>query len=100
MIADLGRILASAGIHARMTEDDKFARRVVLLIKRFSKDDWGDMDLEDLDTNRIMARSLRSGGGGTVMGSYGRTRDTSKSDAPVWIIQNEESTTVLFPDEY
>ena len=100
MIADLGRILASAGINARMTEDDKFARRVVLLIKRFSKDDWGDMDLEDIDTNRIMARSLRNGGGGTVMGSYGRSRDTSKSDATVWIIQNQENTTVLFPDEY
>ena len=93
-IMKLAPILATSGVNARMEEDAPFARRVAALVRRFSEDDWGDMDAEDMDTNRTMARSLRSGGGGTVMGSYGRGKDK------VWIIQNEESTTVLFPDEY
>ena len=94
MVGSLGRIYATAGVNARMEEDTKFARRIIIFIRRFSNDDWGDMDLEDLETNKVMARSLRAGAGGMVMGSYGRAKDK------VWIIQNEESTKVLFPDEY
>ena len=93
-IMKLAPILATSGVNARMEEDASFARRVANLVRRFAEDDWGDMDDEDMETNRGMARALRSGGGGTVMGSYGKAKDK------VWIIQNEESTTVLFPDEY
>ena len=93
-IMKLAPILAPSGVNARMEEDAPFARRVANLVRRFAEDDRGDMDDEDMETNRGMARALRSGGGGTVMGSYG------KGKYRVWIIQNEESTTVLFPDEY
>ncbi len=85
----------TVGIRDRMINDKPFHSAVIRAMKRFAKKDWGDVDLEDADTNDQMHNSLDMGGGGMVLGSYGRVKKDT-----IWIIRDSERITVLFPDEY
>ena len=85
----------TSGIATRMQEDTRFSKAVIRAIKRFSKKDWGTVDAEDHATNDQMSRSLDLGGGGMVLGAYGKDKNDK-----IWIIRDTERTTVLFPDEY
>ena len=84
----------TSGIADRVANDEKFSRAVMRAIKRFIKKDWGDVDVEDNESNDQMDRSLNLNGGGMVLGAYGRLKDK------IWIIRDTERTTILFPDEY
>jgi len=84
----------TGGIADRVANDEKFSRAVIRAIKRFIKKDWGDVDEEDRETNNQMDRSLNLNGGGIVLGSYYTGKDK------LWIIQDIERTTIMFPDEY
>ncbi len=85
----------TSGIADRVENDEKFSRAVMRAIKRFLKKDWGTVDAEDHATNDQMSRSLDLGGGGMVLGAYGKDKNDK-----IWIIRDTERTTVLFPDEY
>ena len=83
------------GIKLRMINDKPFYRSVMRAMKRFAKNDWGEVDLEDSHTNDQMLNSLDMGGGGMVLGAYNRGRKDT-----IWIIRDTERITILFPDEY
>jgi len=87
-------ITLTAGINNRISEDDKFSAHVYMSMLSFSSADWGDICEESAVTNSIALESLNNGLGGTVLAVYG------KGENKIWIIMNEERSTVMFPSEY
>jgi hypothetical protein len=84
----------TAGVNNRVAEDTKFAGHVYNSLVSFAKNDWGTVDSEDKETNDIGLQNILNGNGGMVLAAYGEGEDK------IWIIMNEVSQTVLFPNEY
>jgi hypothetical protein len=95
------RLLMTAGVNARVADDEPFAKHVTSSIRRFQRNDWGDSDSEDWKENDKALESLNTGGWyGRILASYG------EGDSRIWIIRQttdedgRQSTTIMFPSEY
>ena len=86
-----GQIVFTRGICDKMAEDSHFARFVTDSLKRYLRQDWGDLGEEDKLANaRALAENTR------ILAAYKNT------DLKIYIIAEADrsSTCILFPDEY
>lgn len=87
---ELGQIVTTANVDARMKSDEEFKRFVESSLSRFREGDWGILCEEDKATadNAITNNQM-------IMGAY------SSNNEEIWIITewNRSVTTILFPYE-
>jgi len=89
---EVGKILFTYGVNARVSGDESFARFVLHCLRRHATGDWGDLGEQDKRENEYsLGKYLR------IFSSYNH-----QNDERVWIITEADrrSTTVLFPSEY
>lgn len=89
---ELGKIVATAGVAARMDSDFLFKTFVGYSIERHRRGIWGDLCKDDIKVNEAALKY-----GDRLMSVY---KDVDVPD--IWIIteSNRKITTVLFPEEY
>lgn len=90
---ELGRIVCTAGVHVKTTEEEKFDQFIKNSLDRYVTCDWGDTCEEDARTNN---QALVDGE--RILAVY-----TYPADGTViWIITERDRsvTTILFPSEY
>lgn len=92
---DLGRIVVTAGVDARMKEDNYFRSFVNRCLVRYEECDWGSVDPEDKKTSDDAVKN-----GDRIMGVYEFVKDDK--NLTIWIITERDRsvTTILFPHEY
>lgn len=86
-----GQLVMTRGITEKMAEDSPFARFVTDSLKRYLRQDWGDICEEDKLANaQALIENTR------VLGAY------KNADIKIWIITEADrsSTCILFPEEY
>lgn len=82
-------------VNSLTAKDGKFQSEVYEAMRRFKKQDWGDISEADTESNNEVVKNC-----GMVLGAY----DTSQGR--IWIIAESSNgyeydrMTVLFPDEY
>lgn len=88
---ELGKTVATTGVHCKMQEDKGFDSFVKRSLERYSNCDWGDTCEEDKLENE---KSLKNGE--RILAVYEHGDDT------IWIITewDRSVTTILFPSEY
>ena len=87
---ELGQVIVTASIDARMKSDAEFDKFVKVSLGRFKKGDWGVLCDEDkAEANKAATN------GQMVMGAYARNGEE------IWIITewDRSATTILFPHE-
>lgn len=91
MFTELGQLVATRGVHADMQQDAKFSKEVGAALQRYQREDWGELDPEDVEAN---AEALKYGC--RILAAY----DTSRGR--IWIITewDRSYTTILYPSEY
>lgn len=103
MKVELGRLVATAGVDARMNTDVQFRNGVMMAINRHAHADWGDdLCAEDRELNdRANIRNGEGEFGGRLLSSY-QLEALNGEMVKVWIITewDRSVTTVLFPEEY
>lgn len=90
---ELGRLVCTAGIYARVSESDEFNKFVKCSLDRYVMCDWGNTCEEDAETNDHAFLY-----GERILAAY-----TYPTDGTViWIITewDRSATTILFPSEY
>lgn len=94
---DMGQLVSTQRINKVMETDDRFSAEVWLSLKRYAIKDWGLLEPEDCKQNDD---ALRKPDDLYLLGAYQTSRGR------IWIITNRISeeqddnvTTVLFPDE-
>lgn len=88
----MGKLVCTAGINDKMADSEAFSTFVRESIGRHGRQDWGDLDPDDRNTNDDALNH-----GGRLFSAY------EHQELPkIWIITewNRSATTVLFPDEY
>lgn len=86
-----GQLVMTRGITEKMAEDRQFAIFVTDSLKRYLRQDWGDLCEEDkLENARALAGNTR------IFASY------KNADQKIYIITEADrsSTCILFPEEY
>ncbi|MBW2675277.1 MAG: hypothetical protein JRD89_18005 [Deltaproteobacteria bacterium] len=89
---ELGQVVVTRAVAARIKEDDEFRRFVGACLGRHADGDWGELDPEDKKANEEALRY-----GGRLFSAY------EKWPLPkIWIITEADrsATTILFPEEY
>ena len=91
MFTELGQLVTTRGIYEDMEKSEKFTQEITAALRRYIKEDWGELDPED-----IAANNEAIGYGDRILAAY----DTSRGR--VWIITewDRSVTTVLYPSEY
>lgn len=81
----------TAGVNNTIAENLTFAEEVLSAMRRFVRDDWGDLDKEDIQANRDALVY-----GDRIFAAYNTT------EGKVYIITESDRsiTTVLFAHEY
>ena len=89
---EIGRLVATRGVHTRMVEDLSFMEFVGRSLGRHMDGDWGEICQEDEGINEEALIV-----GNRVMSVYSHVDNTK-----VWVITEADrsATTVLFPEEY
>ena len=92
MIFDIGKVVATRGVHERMTQDLQFMEFIGRCLGRHVEGDWGEVCKEDREINQEALII-----GNRVMSVYSHVDNTK-----VWVITEADRsvTTVLFPEEY
>lgn len=87
---ELGQLVVTASVNARMKTDPGFDKFVKVSLGRFKRGDWGVLCDED---KARCDKAIENGE--MVMGSYARNGEE------IWIITewNRSTTTILFPHE-
>jgi hypothetical protein len=88
----LGRVMATNGVAAEMSDDPAFKAFVMKSVARHSMADWGELDAHD---KKVNSDGLKHGE--RLMSSY-----TFRVSTKLWVITewDRSVTTCLFPDEY
>lgn len=81
------KTIATAGVAAEMSNSDSFNQFVLDSIRRHLSSDWGEVSENDQETNN--AAPL-----------YALSVYTAWNGSKIWIKQDCNVLTVLFPDEY
>ena len=81
------KTIATAGVAAEMSNSDSFNQFVFDSIRRHLSSDWGEVSENDRETNN--AATL-----------YALSAYTAWDGRKIWIKQDCNILTVLFPDEY
>lgn len=91
MFTQLGNVYATRGIADDTEKDPLFAAEVQQAFRRYQFEDWGELDEEDLQTNRDAIKY-----GERILAAYNTSRGR------IWIITewDRSVTTVLYPSEY
>lgn len=93
VIFPLGMLVITAGVRAKLGENEEFAAFMTKSLVRHSTGDWGDMSPDDKKENDLAVKC-------------GNLRIFSAYESPglpkIWIITEADrsATTILFPDEY
>jgi hypothetical protein len=95
----LGQLVTTAGVNSEMREDIKFSDFVYKSLRRYRKEDWGDMCEEDRELNNSAVENISEDGqylDGRIFAVY------KYANWKIWIITEYDMsvTTILFPDEY
>ena len=103
------RVICTKGINDAMATSQEFVHDVSVMIERFDRGDWGDLDQNDVTMNDQNNEQIALGNGGYVLASY-QTHDGIK----VWLKQDvfymgdadfeagrlTNHLTILFPSEH
>ena len=89
---DLGKVVATAGVHNMKEENMEFAKFVSESFMRYMTGDWGDTCEEGARQND---ESIENGE--RILAVY-----KFNDEITIWIITewDRSATTILFPDEY
>lgn len=94
---NVGKVVCTATVNNAMSENSRFAKEVLLAIKRYTEKDWGDLDAEDKQTNED---ALQYPDDLYILATY----KTCKGK--IYIITNrisetagDNATTICFPSE-
>ena len=92
---ELGQVVVTSGIYAKMSEDQIFGEFVSTSLLRHADADWGDLDTEDAALNEAALKS----GEDRLFSSY---KCSEVPDGRIWIITewDRSHTTILLPSEY
>lgn len=94
---NMGKIVATSGIHEAMKGSGYFAAEVNLSLQRYAVKDWGNLSEEDKQANEEALSNLDDlyllAAYETSMGKIWITTNRISEDA------GDNATTVLFPDE-
>lgn len=95
---NLGRIVLTKTVDAKMKSDPAFQRFVTLSLGKHIRNNWGNVSPEDRQRNDEAVND-----GGRIHSVY--YRPGMKKDEPeraIWIITEADrsATTIIFPDEY
>ena len=71
-------------------DNNAFAIHVYRSLMRFMRSDWGDTSKHDWKLNDQDYVALRKGEYGRILAVYGN----------IWIIEDSEAITILFPSDY
>lgn len=90
---ELGELVMSRAVHNSTKESGAFSEYVWDNIRRFARQDWGDLDEEDTARNH---KALSSEVPGQILAIY-----KHEEHPTIWIITEADRslTTVLFPNE-
>ena len=78
---------------------EEFAKFVFDSVKAFKKGDWGNIDPNDKELNDVNRINMDNGSFGRIIASY--DADFGAGDSPrIWIVEDNTSITVLYPEEY
>lgn len=97
MLFQLGQVVMTCGIAARMQMDPTFARGVRSSLDRHTKGDWGDVGEESRRMNDDALEAERNGEWSDSLFSLYDIEDTE-----IFIITEADRsvTTILLPEEY
>lgn len=92
----LGQTVATAGI-STACQDPVFANNVRNALAKYTKQDWGDLGLEDKQMNDEAVKNNND----RILAAY-NVADSENNTKRVYIITeyDRSSTTILFADEY
>lgn len=89
---ELGQLVMTAGVVAKVAEDPVFAQFALESLKRHANGDWGDLCEDDKKENEFsLGKHLR------LFSAYEK-----KGLPKIWLITEADRsvTTTLFPEEY
>lgn len=92
---NLGQIMSTCGVNAKMKVDEKFARDVETCVVRHATGDWGDLCDEDKELNNYYLKAENNGSvTGRIFSAY------NLEDSKIYIITewDRSITTVLLSD--
>ena len=84
------RVVMTWAIRTQIENDKAFSLHVYRSIMRFIRNDWGDTSKHDWKLNDQDYVALRKGEYGRILAVYGN----------IWIIEDSEAITILFPSDY
>ncbi len=98
VFADLGTIVATAGVVSVMQNEVRFALFTGKCLDRYTNCDWGEVDSHDDSVNDDALEN-----GGRVLASYDIPKEVEvEGHDKLWVITEHDRsvTTLLFPSEY
>lgn len=98
---NIGKLVLTTGVWARMQEDEKFVKALNEALKRYRVYDWGNCCKEDWELNdHAVQTGLRTLGAYTIDPELGESKGYGENT--LWIITEADRsyTTILFPSEY
>lgn len=93
-----GFLNTTIGINEEMQNNSAFAEFFQNSFERHSKEDWGDLDEEDFESNNFALENKER-----ILSSYHLPKNiTIENESKIWIITewDRSVTTILFPSEY
>lgn len=90
---EIGRLVATAGVVARMETEGEFRKFVYRSLDKYLNCNWGDTRADDAALNDEAVKNE-----GRIMATY----IYKEPDVKIWIITewDRSVTTILFPEEY
>ena len=102
MKLQIGEVYATKGVNADAEENKKFKEFINVCISRHINKDFGEMNIEDIETNNDAIKY-----GSRIFSSYKINENLKNENEKLWIITEAENdikkreyTTILYPDEY
>jgi hypothetical protein len=89
----------TTSVHARIGVSEEFAKFVLDSVKAFKKGDWGDIDPNDKELNDADRINIDNGSFGRIIASYDAVIGATITPR-IWIVEDNTSITVLYPEEY
>ena len=109
LVTNTVTVICTKGINDAMATSQEFSHDISIMMERFDRGDWGDLDQNDITMNDQNSEQIALGNGGSVLASY-HTHDGIKvwlkqdvyygSDADFEIGKLTNTVTILFPSEY
>lgn len=97
---NLGKMMVTASMANVIESSEQFNNFISGCLARYLKEDWGDLDQEDKDTNDEAVKD-----GERILAAYNIPENIELEedcDRKIWIITewDRSVTTILFPSEY